>query len=1522
MSSAIYDAWGRGTVTQSTAEAFSALRDVLLRLKPRGVGFEELLRDVLEATTGRAFRLKKTGFQEAIDAVFADDEHRVVMEAKLYRETAGLERHLMATIAYCAAAERKPDLVIFAASVSIDPDFRSKVRKLERQNDLEIIFLDWSGEIPNLAVVLAAAVEVVPDFLKKIGQSDDARLAQAAIGRIRDEPRFAAESATLLDSLQPASSAFEIFRRESIRRHEQAMADRQSALKQYGQALCPLEQETICQTIDREAALDRLEETAQIPAPVRNAAHDGTHIRSSPIVVLGDEGVGKSWLVAQWWTMRHRDLAFVFIPSNRFRGGDVDVAKLLMESFKALLDPDRRKRDADDRWRARIESERFQNAAAGKIIIVVDGLNEAPLAAWGPILADLWREAVRLGAFLVVTCRPTFWRNSADLAQIDWPDPATFRLDGFDRQELAQALALHGRRVEDIPPRLLPRLSNPRIFALAMRLFKTLSREADLGVDRLLFNYWDQRRQDRVDLRDLDPERGFYEDLARHAAEFHKRRLASAREDNVDIAAQDVFFPDDELRQRFAGLQRYSDLTKDQIASLVGEIRDGQFFRSDPGMFAPSYLFQSSALGFALGLYLVQEAVRVHRTAKRANRREALREHFAVLLEPVMAFDQTADQLLAAITVACLEPSTPALVRQVLLEQFIGLQNRPELLQPEFEGLATHAPELFFAVIDAQLATTEPERIDTWLIGALRRAYRAESGLDLFRDWVVSPPTANKQRLPTAFEGMDRSYRREVVIARVAAGLPLTPLAGGLLNWALLAIMRSNDASRNVGLASRADRTTVDLSPLLERSPMVRVIRFNDADPEELETTIVRAAAEALQEADADRIRAAGLLLAVIASPTAMIEAERLCPGIAGVTDPMDDRPLAPVYLIADPDARPSDLEALWASLDDAPTAIVDPRHPLGEQRLVLAARRNPEIYVALAEASLVALSKRAEWRNFDEPFESLETLAMSAPSVFATSTGDETRFVESLLGLACEASFMDPADKPSRSGKDLLKTLDLVLEALFATRTADSYRHMLLAIPWSRLPGDHWPTRPHRWRPPLTTELVDTLVADGVERLQSGFDEEKIAGTNLLEAVGLHPIAGLSDSAVDVLAKLFLEEDQLPSSRQCALNIAAAADSEEFAWTIQRAGWVAAAETDRNVATAASRLLCSKLAGRIPVDELQRLVLPGTLTLAAEGVTEAELGALCDLILTSARAAVELSAKASTEPDGAARLEKDGYIFRMLPLEPRGASRLMAHRPDWAPACFELLKDEIAASPRNSLCESLGTSLAIATNAPIDVAADYVEGLIRRRTTPNRRLGVRILSAVLAVATAHPARRNDLLDLLVLSTNDDGGLARLATAACGFGTQGLAILESYIQSLLRSGRTKRIAYGLMLTGLLSHLSPTLRRAGSEGSHQGYLGSVHRSARWIERSNAVACHWAEERLITGALAAEHLALSVASRPLATAKPVSDNCSADSTPDRLFRHRLREKSDFDGGDGLFGAPKPPGWLFDRTDHESR
>ena len=682
---------------ETPQEASDELRSILLRLKPTGQkGFEGLVRDVVQAATGLEYRLKNSGFQEAVDAVGIQGGRRHVLETKLYRKNVGLPRHIMATLAYCATAAFKPDLIVFAATVEIDADLRQRALQFAEQNAIEVMFLDWGSELPDLAVLLAEDAEFLPRFLYRIERYAASDRARLAVQALQSSPRFSEASRRLLSHLQSATLLFEVALSSSVRRHIAAMSIRSQALQLYGQALCPLLRDAQG-VITRDQLLQKLDE----------AATERTPIIPAPIVVLGDEGVGKTWLVAQWWLTRQRNRLLLFVPSSCFRGYATDdvtaVASILDERLMEVLNPPDRLLSGDQDRRRRMNSERFRLAAQNRMLIVLDGLNETPDADWPRILEAVWRYTIRFSALLVVTTRPAFWRrHQRALSSTDWSEPVPVHVDGFSRTELEQVCTLGGIDPETIPPFLMERLGNPRILSLALKLLGELRRAADFGIDRLLYAYWGQRQTDRADLGRVDPDHDvFLQGLAQHAEEFHRRRLEAVRSGRQDLSSEDVSFDLDDFRNRFRGLERYSRLDSPAAPILIGEIREGRFFADDLYVPASGYVFRKESLAFALGLYLVGDLVEQVRTLRSEATVNILHERLAVLLEPVFDFDQTADQLMAAVTIACRDPDVTGEVRITLLEQLLELRNRPQALKFALSALALEAPETFCSVAHA-----------------------------------------------------------------------------------------------------------------------------------------------------------------------------------------------------------------------------------------------------------------------------------------------------------------------------------------------------------------------------------------------------------------------------------------------------------------------------------------------------------------------------------------------------------------------------------------------------------------------------------------------------------------------------------------------------------------------------------------------------------------------------------------------------------------------------------------------------
>ncbi|HEY0993719.1 MAG TPA: TIR domain-containing protein [Kofleriaceae bacterium] len=754
---------------------------------------------------------------------------------------------------------------------------------------------DWPRK--EIQIALAAGRPVMPVLVNRAKQPAKRLLVATGLERLfaiqaaqLRTDSFELDLRVLIDALYTLSPGLgpnlATFHADAAHTHDVAMADPKLARKRYGQALTPLLVDTHGQAggywIERRAAFEALEECFSKRHGWLSGRSQSPGQVPPPIIILGEEGVGKSWLAATWCRRAHPERVLLFVPSVAVRNRAKNLIKLFPDYCMDLLRPEAVAQDRDGRWRAWFESDRFREHARDRLLVVVDGINEAPQLHWPEILSELWHEIAPMKGGLIVTCRPSYWRTLR--RGVEWPAQEVVRLDGFTRDELEEALARHGRHPDSISSRLKSRLQNPRAFTLAMRLLDDLPPGIDLGIDRLLYHYWDHLGGERPDLESLDA-RDVRLGLAEQARVFHERRRTEAEQHRTDLAAEDHVFEEQVLRDRFA--PRYS-VEKPVVDTLIAEIRDGRFFEEVPGGFAQRYVFRSTSLGFALGLYVVRQAERIAdqlRTAP-AERPALLKEELASLLEPVMDFDQTADQMLAASTVVCLG-EYPQLLRTAILDAFIELRNRPEVLRAEFEALAIDAPEGFAAVLEASLAFVTPERADDWLIGGLRIAYRAHrrGAIEAMHDWIASPSpmAAPRMHKPDASPVADRimAAKRRATAARIVAGLDLTPLARTFLDWALAVVLEETfdgNATLKSPLASRPH----------ELSPIVHLIRCDDCAPQLLRRSILDAldGPPGIGIADVHSVRAQAFLCTVLATPEALDRAESILRGATKVLNP------------------------------------------------------------------------------------------------------------------------------------------------------------------------------------------------------------------------------------------------------------------------------------------------------------------------------------------------------------------------------------------------------------------------------------------------------------------------------------------------------------------------------------------------------------------------------------------------------------------------------------------------------------
>jgi len=164
-----------------------------------------------------------------------------------------------------------------------------------------------------------------------------------------------------------------------------------------------------------------------------------------PFVLLGQEGMGKTWALASWLARRlaSEDPTLpltLFLPGQTV--GSSEALPLIAGAlFTCTGARDRRF------WSRRVE-EFVQSSPVPHpvLLLVLDGLNEQPLFDWQTLLESFRSSPWENRVAILLTCRPAYWSETFDLEFRNTVQ--SFEIGPYDDDELASALA----RKERWPP--------------------------------------------------------------------------------------------------------------------------------------------------------------------------------------------------------------------------------------------------------------------------------------------------------------------------------------------------------------------------------------------------------------------------------------------------------------------------------------------------------------------------------------------------------------------------------------------------------------------------------------------------------------------------------------------------------------------------------------------------------------------------------------------------------------------------------------------------------------------------------------------------------------------------------------------------------------------------------------------------------------------------------------------------------------------------------------------------------------
>lgn len=618
------------TKPQTLAVARTELHKRIIQLDAAGEGgFEGLVRDAMAELTGQPFHIAKSGPQGGSDLRSAPGSNalRIGVEGKRYRATTALPvDQLLAKIVDAAHQPEPVDLWILAATRAISIQDREALDALAEIHGLDCRVLDWptgKDALPDLAVLLAATPGATASHL-----GEDSALA-TALETIRHAPDYdTAETRLRRDLLSPevgyAATAAVVA--AWLREAQSSERNAHSRLGGYNNLL------------DDGVKVTR--------RPALYAAIDAWwDAKGSSLALIGDEGMGKTWTALGWCESRRGTpggpTLTVFLPARRVQGGDPEA--LIADALAAQTG----RRDGAF-WRKRLRLWKRAGPDGGRLLIVIDGLNQNWMKKdWADLLQPLFEDGWDDRVSVLMTAWPETWQALGNLTPLR-PEPSTLPVPPFSDEELTAFLDDHGCQRSDFGDEILELMSVPRLSLLAMTSRQTLEASGDVTAERLVYEDWRHR-------------------LARGSASpgLSDEAFKTLVSELGALAASSVASLPVSRRELLDRLGRDSGAGHEDLSTTLADLVAGRWFEpTGPHHFR----IKTSLTPFALGLALAAEL-------QGDIGEDAARARIAEFIDPLKGQSLGAATLRAATTAALLDSGVHRPARRALVVRWLGEQN-------------------------------------------------------------------------------------------------------------------------------------------------------------------------------------------------------------------------------------------------------------------------------------------------------------------------------------------------------------------------------------------------------------------------------------------------------------------------------------------------------------------------------------------------------------------------------------------------------------------------------------------------------------------------------------------------------------------------------------------------------------------------------------------------------------------------------------------------------------------------------
>ena len=684
----------------------------------------ELLGNLLETT----FAVARSGFQHGSDMSTAGRNGRDVrVECKRYRPTTPQkDRELQGEIDEVIADKPSLEVWVLAATNQVTAQTENALQKKADLYGLPILVIDWKATgSPSLAALLAYDPIVTGKYFGARAQKLAARL----------QPDLALAADRLRRELESWHIGFESLRLDSLAQLQAIRRSPATSVAQLGQVVGQ------GLKIVRAALMTELDNWWTAPlAP------------DSPVCIVGDDGVGKSWAVVDWLGRAEATLPIALLipasaaPEPRHRSA-TGLKDFLAERLYFLTGV----RDIAH-WRGRVERLLARPPGEGPaFLLVFDGMNQEPDVDWRHFFQALQADPFAGRVRAIATTRQTHFENNLRRLKPLLAPAIKTELGNFDDNEFDQMLALNGLTHSDVPTDLVKYARNPRLFALAIGLRSQLAGAKSVTLHRLLLEYG----------RDTLGQRAHSE------AEWHEwlRDVAARTRQRLSTYTMP------ELTQA----TYRANLSHTEVDRRLSEIVDGIFAEQAT---ADKIALTPALVEHALGLALL-ESFEVTLDPKKF---EAELDKW---LDPISGLVQRADVLRAAVSIA-LATGRQALLASLTIA-WLQTQNLPATHRQEILALAPALPDVLLELVERSPRATHGST-QRLALAALRGIDRSDARV---RDMLLGRATrwlavVSRDVTPQSSvdpEGQAEKHRADRLVKRVGHDQsgPMTVLGAPLL---------------------------------------------------------------------------------------------------------------------------------------------------------------------------------------------------------------------------------------------------------------------------------------------------------------------------------------------------------------------------------------------------------------------------------------------------------------------------------------------------------------------------------------------------------------------------------------------------------------------------------------------------------------------------------------------------------------------------------------------------------------------